>query len=355
MLNPAMLSDHDWLTLVQAQGEILAEIDEALPGCADLAIRDGSVVPVGGSPARARDCFMAALGEMESGFAEIDAAERHYVERMRIWIVQHRLTWSARAAGWLAGLVSPRRRAEHRERLALWHAPRVVPAEEDSAFRTARRQADARIEHAATRAAAWLVQASMALQLTDRTPSKALASAAHGFDVAVVRRAMLRHTLTVSALGSTERYAFDIAPPRRTAKRPVLAWPALLGAAALPQEVSEPVTFAASVRANGLEWGGARECILDFQGWDIRLPLSEAGAQQMRELLQRFRGYQSVRGRDDSLLLAYDVPKGVESMRLTRTPIPRVADGYNLSVRLRHAVAESKRTALATALAIARA
>ncbi|MDO9713139.1 hypothetical protein [Paracraurococcus lichenis] len=353
MSMPTIISDQEWLSHMQSRREILAELDEVFPDGGNLTVENGAVTALPGSGRAARDSFLAALEDMAAGFAEIEAAEQHYKGRMEVWMVQNHLSWGTRATAWLGSLVSSKLRADHRRHMELLQEKLVSPAAEERQFRLAQSMADARVQRAAMRAAAWMAQTMTAMLLTGRTPSLPLVGAVRAHDVAVVRRALLRHTVDISGAGRSRRFRIEMVPPQPPRRRPLLVWPAALGASSLPRQVDDPVAMAAAVRADGIDWSGDNECLLDVHDWQVRMPLSESGMGRLQKLLGRFRSYQSVRGREDSMVFAYDVPEGVENMRLSRVLLPRTTDQYRLSVRLRYATVLRDQSVLAIALALA--
>lgn len=348
-----IISDQEWLSFVQSRQEILIDLDDAFPDGGDLTVSEGAVTALPGTGRAARESFLAALEDMAAGFAEVEAATQHYRARMEAWLIQNQMSWGTLATGWLGSLLSSRLRAAYRRQMELRQEKPVSPAEEAQRFRQAQAAADGRIQRAAMQAAAWTAQATVAMLLAGRTPSLPLIEAVRAHDVAVVRRALLRHSVAVSAAGRSQRFTVAMVPPPPPTRRPLLAWPVALGASSLPRHVDDPVALAASVRADGIDWSGDNECLLDVHDWQVRMPLSESGMGRLRKVLGQFRGYKSVRGREDTMVFAYDVPKGVENMRLSRVPLPRESDRYRLSVRLRYATVLRDAKVLASAIALA--
>ncbi|MCQ4160210.1 hypothetical protein NON00_09745 [Roseomonas sp. GC11] len=332
----SIVCDHDWLSHMRSRPQILGEFAEALPGQGDLVMEEAAARAWPGHGGRALDHFEAALDEMEAGFTAIAEAEDAYRAAMEHWLAQQCLTWTTLAAAWVGALLSPRRREDYRRLVALRQTQPLSDREAAAAFRKARAEADARIQQGGRLAATWAVQAALALVLTGRTPSGPLAEAVQAYDAAVTRRAMLRHRIVVSAMGVSQTFPFEITPPPPPARRPRLAWPAELGSMGIPSRVEDPLRIAVSVRADGLSWEGGDVCVLELGEWEVAMPLSEAGSARMLGLISKFNNFRSVRGREDTMVLGYDVPKGVESMRLTRHMRNWQAEQWGLTVDLRY-------------------
>lgn len=353
--SPSIISDHEWMSHVQSSPQIHEDVSKAHPGHGELSMQ-GHVLAASPTPSSsAHEAFLASVGEMAGGFADIEAAEREYAARMGTWLAQRQLSRSALVMGWIGGLVSPRIRRKHMERLALRREPRVSPQTEAARFTMARQEADRRIQRGAKLASAWAAQTALALLLTGRRPSHALIEAVRSHDAAIVRRDMLRHRITASAGALSQRFALEVEPPEPPAARPRLVWPTRIGCTELPARVDDPLGLAARVRADGIEWDGGDECVLELHGWEFRMPLGADGAEQLRGMLAKFGDKPALRGREDTLLFAYDVPQDVDSMRVSRMLLARREERYALTVRLRYATMLRDRTVEAAAAAATQA
>ncbi|WP_419896694.1 hypothetical protein [Roseomonas sp. USHLN139] len=333
-----IVSDQEWLSHVQSSQEIAEDFAEAFPGHGELAI-DGHVLTATAQPRRpALEAFRDSLAAMAAGFADIEAAERHYVERMGVWLAQERLRGRSLFFAWLGGLLSSRLRARHQQMLALRQAPQVSAEAEAEAFAQARGAADRRIQKAARLASAWTVQAAVALLLMGhRRPSPALSQAVRARVAAVTRRDMIRHRLVAHGGGASQIFTLAVRPPPAALARPRLLWPALLGCQGLPRQSADPMGLAVAIRADGLEWDGTSpDAVLELQEWEVRLPLGEPALAQLDGLLGRFGRRPAPRGREETLAFRYNVPEGVESLQVSRLLLNRREDVHALTVRFRY-------------------
>lgn len=63
---------------------------------------------------------------------------------------------------------------------------------------------------------------------------------------------------------------------------------------------------------------GGDICLLELGEWEVAIPLREAGSARMLGLISQCNNFRSVRGCEDTMVPGYDIPMGVESMRLRR-------------------------------------
>src|SRR5690349_21708999 len=190
--------------------------------------------------------------EADTLFADIEAAEAHYVERCRALLLQREGGWS-RFCRYFPALWSAKERAAWNADEFLRKSPPVSAEDEANRFNDARDAGATLARRGGRRAATWLVQAWIARLMEDDEPCTAIKEAARAYHGAQVSRSLAPgRRLVVAAAGQTV-----LLPVGREAtaavSKPLLAWPGDLGAE-FPVHIDAPVDFAAQCHADEIEY-----------------------------------------------------------------------------------------------------